>query len=439
VIESSGEVSLRAVLLLAWLGVSFPAHAATRDGHEEGVEASGTAAEPTAEPAPLPLGPPIRQPDGTCLCECDCLLEPRFVPAESGDEDAGTSVAQGKNFRWTPYASPGASPELGALISAGALFSFSLDPTDPELPRSSITTAVTFSTTGALLVSVLPTFYLPEDKVRIMANIYFKDMPDNYWGVGFKEGAQTEMGADTTEYDRLWWQFNPRVVFQVKENVFVGGLIDLNQTSATNLNPKMANDPFVLADGTNNVNTGVGPIFQYDTRDFPQNAFSGMFLELKSTLYGSWVDDSDLYLTAQLDFRHYATIGDRPGSTLAWNARTYLEFFDAPWSELPLVGSPTDLRGYYWGRFRDQQATHLVVEYRYMLPTNNPARQYSRSGFVVWGGLGFVGDNFLEAPLLPNVGVGYRFEVQPRMNLRIDFGFGAFDSLGFYINFLEAF
>jgi len=25
------------------------------------------------------------------------------------------------------------------------------------------------------------------------------------------------------------------------------------------------------------------------------------------------------------------------------------------------------------------------------------------------------------------------------MNLRIDFGFGAFDSFGFYINFLEAF
>ncbi len=392
------------------------------------------------EPDPPIVGPPVRQLDGTCLCECECPVDARFVPLESSDEeDAGTYVAPGKNLRWTPYASPGASPELGALISAGALVSFSLDPEDPELPRSSITTAVTFSTTGALLITVAPTFYLPHDKVRIMGNIYFKDMPDNYWGVGYQQGALTPQGPDTTAYDKVWWQFNPRVVVQVVPDVFVGGLVDLNQTSATNLNEKMAQDTFVLAGGTNNLNTGVGPIFQYDTRDFPQNAFKGLFFEARVTAYGSWLDESDLYLTTRLDFRHYQTIGPRPGSTLAWNLVSYLEFGDTPWSELPLVGSPYDLRGYYWGRFRDQQANNLVVEYRYHFPTKRPGRQYSRSGVVGWAGLGFVGDNFLEAPLLPNVGVGYRFEVQPRMNLRIDLGFGAFDSVGFYVNFLEAF
>jgi hypothetical protein len=40
--------------------------------------------------------------------------------------------------------------------------------------------------------------------------------------------------------------------------------------------------------------------------------------------------------------------------------------------------------------------------------------------------------------VLPNVGVGYRLEVQPRMNLRIDFGWG-FETFGFYFNFNEAF
>ena len=423
--------------VFAWLVAAGPVHAATdKDGSE--LQDSD---DPPAKPAPQVLGPPVRQLDGTCLCECECPVDTRFVPLEAGEgeEDAGTYVAPGKNFRWTPYASPGASPELGALIAAGALFSFSLDPEDPALPRSSISSAVTFSTTGALLVTVLPTFYLPKDKVRIMANIYFKDMADNYWGVGFKEGAQTEQGPDTTAYDRLWWQFNPRVVLQIKPHVFVGPVLDLNQTDATNLNAKMAQDPYVLADGTNNLNTGAGIIFQYDTRDFPQNAFSGLFLEARFTAYESWLRDPHPYLTARLDFRSYTTIGPRPGSTLAWNVVGYFEFGDTPWSELPLVGSPYDLRGYYWGRFRDQQATNAVVEYRYHFPTQRPGREYSRSGVVAWGGLGFVGDNFLEAPLLPNVGVGYRFEVQPRMNLRVDFGFGAFDSFGFYINFLEAF
>jgi hypothetical protein len=39
---------------------------------------------------------------------------------------------------------------------------------------------------------------------------------------------------------------------------------------------------------------------------------------------------------------------------------------------------------------------------------------------------------------LPNAGVGLRFELQKRMNVRLDYGFGL-DSQAFYISFNEAF
>ena len=39
---------------------------------------------------------------------------------------------------------------------------------------------------------------------------------------------------------------------------------------------------------------------------------------------------------------------------------------------------------------------------------------------------------------LPNFGLGFRFEVEPRMNLRLDLGFGK-NSAGFYFSFNEAF
>ena len=75
-----------------------------------------------------------------------------------------------------------------------------------------------------------------------------------------------------------------------------------------------------------------------------------------------------------------------------------------------------------------------------MLPTKNPEREYSRSGVVAWAATGFLGDaGYRHSDVLPNAGVGYRFEVQPRMNARLDFGFGAQGSQGFYISFLEAF
>ena len=39
---------------------------------------------------------------------------------------------------------------------------------------------------------------------------------------------------------------------------------------------------------------------------------------------------------------------------------------------------------------------------------------------------------------LPNGGFGYRLELQPRSNVRVDFGFGR-NSRGIYFNFTEAF
>ena len=61
---------------------------------------------------------------------------------------------------------------------------------------------------------------------------------------------------------------------------------------------------------------------------------------------------------------------------------------------------------------------------------------------VAWvaGGsiFGVENNNEQNNRVLPNFGVGYRFEMQPRMNLRIDLGFGR-ETMGVYFNFNEAF
>ncbi|MEZ5195557.1 MAG: hypothetical protein R2764_03935 [Bacteroidales bacterium] len=60
-------------------------------------------------------------------------------------------------------------------------------------------------------------------------------------------------------------------------------------------------------------------------------------------------------------------------------------------------------------------------------------------GFVVWGGTGSVTPDYGEFDnWLPNAGVGLRFELVKRMNLRIDYGIGK-DSNAFYFKFCEAF
>jgi hypothetical protein len=66
----------------------------------------------------------------------------------------------------------------------------------------------------------------------------------------------------------------------------------------------------------------------------------------------------------------------------------------------------------------------------------------SQHGAVAWIATGTIFDQGLtdgtDLGWLPNFGFGYRFEVQPRMNVRLDIGIGR-ESSGIYFNFNEAF
>ena len=82
------------------------------------------------------------------------------------------------------------------------------------------------------------------------------------------------------------------------------------------------------------------------------------------------------------------------------------------------------MRGYYDGRYSDLCAVTLQAELR--------QRIYKRLGGVVWGGAGncFSYDNFAWRNTLPTYGVGLRFELKRRVNIRLDYGFGGKDSRG---------
>ena len=50
------------------------------------------------------------------------------------------------------------------------------------------------------------------------------------------------------------------------------------------------------------------------------------------------------------------------GKTLAWQFRTRIGKGDVPWGELSQPGTPFDLRGYRWGRYRDKSMLYMVLE-----------------------------------------------------------------------------
>jgi hypothetical protein len=348
---------------------------------------------------------------------------------------------EGKRFRFTPFIAPAVSPEVGFMLIAGGLISFKLEKDNPKLQRSSIPFSIGYSTNGSFNMNFRPAIFGKQDKFRISGDIWLKDMPDNYWGVGFENGESPSKPDSTTNYSRFWWQVFLRNTFKLKQNFYGGLIVDFNQTKARDVNSTMAQDPNILADGRNITNWGLGLIAQYDTRDFTVNAYEGLFIELSSTFYFSEASGNKKYQVFMLDYRQYKTI-KREGSTLAWQVRSRYGNNDVPWPEMSQLGTPFDLRAYRWGRYRDKTMLFGIAEYRYMFMRKKPRKDgnmMSRFGAVGWLATGSIGDTFGQLNnWLPNAGIGFRFEIQTRMNVRVDYGFGN-DTNALYISFNEAF
>ncbi len=341
---------------------------------------------------------------------------------------------------FTPFIAPAFSPELGFLISAGGLYTFKVQKENPILERSSIPFAAGISSNGSVQFNAKLTLYGKDDKHRASGELWFKDMPDNYFGVGHDNGKHTPLSDSTTTYQRTWFRLYYKLLTRFGQHLFWGAALDINRTTGKELNDYIQADPDFINTGNFSKNAGLGLSVQYDSRDLIVNAYEGIYFDLNVMFYGRFLGGRSRYEVVDLDYRQYQQVGHR--KVLAWQIRTRNAFDEVPWPEMSQLGTPFDLRGYRWGRFRDKSMLFGIVEYRHMFGKGDSRKKFSlkdRSGFVAWiGGGSIAPDPASYDKWLPNFGAGYRLETEPRMNIRVDFGFGS-DSSFFYISFNEAF
>lgn len=98
------------------------------------------------------------------------------------------------------------------------------------------------------------------------------------------------------------------------------------------------------------------------------------------------------------------------------------------------LGNSYSMRGYYEGRYRDKHKLEMQAELRQHV--------WKRNGIAVWAGAGTIFGKFgsLRADrILPNFGIGYRWEFKKDVNVRLDYGLGKGGQSGFIFNINEAF
>ena len=343
-------------------------------------------------------------------------------------------ISQGK-LVFSQVGAPGYGPETGFLLGSASVFTFSTSPADTTVTRSTIPLVAFISITGSYGVKSYGVLEFKK-KWRWMNNFEYTHMVDNYWGTGYEDGSSLEQGESTTYYTRNHVKWDPKILNEVKSNLFLGIQTDLNYNKILETNPVMDNEEAYLKYGDKVKSFGVGAVVQYDTRDMVVNAWKGSLFEVIYLTYPSVWATGDGYSILNMDYRQFKTLGSGKGRVLAWNIRSKIGFGDIPYTELPAIGSGFDMRGYYAGQYRDQNSGALMVEYRH---TFKKQGELSKHGFVVWTAAGQVWDDKMEwSHTLPVIGTGYRFALQHRINVRLDAGIGK-DSSVFYFNITEAF
>lgn len=346
------------------------------------------------------------------------------------------------SFKIAPYIAPTYSPETSWMLTGGGLISFKMQKDDAKLNYSSIPFSFGYSTLGAMNIVLNNEIFWAEDRFRIIGEFQFKKIPDHYWGVGYDNAISIDKTDTITGYTRNYFKLRERVMFNIGNNLFLGPVVDLNFTEANELNDYMAQDEYVQEQGTKFIPMGFGVAFEFDSRDFPSNAYSGWYLGGSAIYYKDWIESDAQYLRIKIIYRQYKTIR-RKRRVLAWQVKSsYTAGANVPWTDMSMIGGKDDLRGYTLGRFRDQKLITAVMEYRHMFmrrKLNKKGNYNSRFGYVAWVGGGSVAPKIKElTSWLPNAGAGVRFEVHDRMNIRVDAGFGKGEH-GFYVTFKEAF
>ena len=131
-----------------------------------------------------------------------------------------------------------------------------------------------------------------------------------------------------------------------------------------------------------------------------------------------------------LDIRYYKTWKEK--LTFAVRFINDFNFGDPPFYDHAVLGGDKFVRGYGYGRYRDNNLSSLQTEFR--LPV------FWKFGIAVFGGLANIysgSHHFKLRNFKYNFGLGIRFRVdkKDKTNLRMDYAVGQDDNDGFYVSF----
>ena len=308
------------------------------------------------------------------------------------------------------------------LVAAGIYRS---DPSDSLLLPSNVSLFGDVSTVGFYLLGVRGTHIFPRDRYRAVYTLYFYSFPCKFWGMGFDMGDN-----DDNKSDMKRWQVHMKGSFlwNLGSNLFLGPSLAYDYI----IGKDMERPELLAGMDRHTDNYGVGFTFMLDNRDNLTFPHRGYFVNLTQMVRPRFLGNDYAFSTTELQMNAY----QQPwrGAVLAEDIRSTFNFGNPSWGMMAQLGGSSAMRGYYEGRYRDKHMIEVTVELRQHV--------WKRNSITAWLGAGTVFPKFSQMRsrhILPNFGLGYRWEFKKNVNVRLDYGFGKSGQRGFLFNINEAF
>ncbi|MDJ1500295.1 BamA/TamA family outer membrane protein [Xanthocytophaga agilis] len=275
--------------------------------------------------------------------------------------------------------------------------------------------------------------YSHENKWFSLGRLRLQSFPLLYHGIGpdSPEEHLAQVNANLL-------QIRERVLRKIYPSLYFGLEVDYQRLSSVEFELN-TDEPIDHPPGsTGSANLGVGLGILYDNRHNVLNVRKGFFSELSLLNYDKNRGSDFSFTSVISDTRIYRPINKR--DVLAAQVFGQFNFGNPPFNQLSLLGGESIMRGYYLGRFRDNNQIAAQVEYRF-LPL--PLGFTKRVGAAVFAGSGTVFNSVRTLQFhdfVWSAGAGLRFLIFPKKDIftRLDVAFTQ-EGPGFYIFIGEAF
>lgn len=316
-----------------------------------------------------------------------------------------------------PVPAFGYAPETSTYLGAVSMFTIDWY-NDSNTRTSNAKLEFNYTWNKQVIVDADWNYFFRDEKWFTKGRLHYSKFPDKYYGIG----GDTKDSAEVL-YTSHRYIADLSLYKKVQGGWFVG--VQGKCTVFSSLQKEYA----VYPELQSNTSTGAGVSLFRDSRNNLLNPKKGAYYYI-ATNYTF----QQKYLKINIDARKYITLRDK----VTFSLRAYNEFTvsQPPFYDYAFLGGDRFVRGYYYGRFRDNNLSTLQAEVRSIIVW--------RFGLALFGGLSNIYDRFSSFSIgetKPNYGAGIRFLIDRKqdINLRLDYAVGENGNNGFYVSFGEAF